>query len=250
MPKVFFSQMGLLDPEDLLTGKVILSLTPLALGLESKKRFAGQIHPGEAHYDVLCHSLETGYLANRLVDRGYPEVLDQVCPEEVAFFRMAVRLTGFLHDATEAIMSDVAAPIKQSSWFAQYRDVEACLSIAYFRHYLPVLFREGSETMGRLWGRVADVVHRADRIRLCLEASRLLPEEAYKNVIDSVADDWTIKATLDDLVWHCQNQRNPVKWGLCWKPIQMFEEEVPRLRVAIEIAGEKLIAKETEGGLK
>ena len=119
--------MARLDFIETRSGRRFTPLAPLASdiciediahALAHQCRFAG--HTRE-HYSVAEHSVR---VANLLWDRGFSRV---------------VQLWGLLHDASEAYLTDIPAPLKWSDVFAPYRAAEARLMLAVCeRFHLPI----------------------------------------------------------------------------------------------------------------
>ena len=204
--KVYYVGAGLVDAEKLLDGEIILGLEAIAAGLYQRNRFAGQTVTGQAGYDVLSHSLAVGELSERMIREAFhDEGADLykscvgLCPMEdvIEFSARAGNLWGCLHDVTEAIMADVPAPVKRTSYFDAYRRREVALGLKYQNSYLPALWDCRIPQHMTIRDLINQCVHRADTVRLALEAACLLPEDAFNNIMhsDSVAgvSPWIVK---------------------------------------------------------
>jgi 5'-deoxynucleotidase YfbR-like HD superfamily hydrolase len=234
--KVYFLDIGLVEAEDLVTGKIILPLRALAKGLESQKRFAGQTE-GES-FDVLRHSIGTAHLAaviawkllkGELKPGGDSGLFDW----RINFMVSECEAWGYFHDASEAVMADIASPVKRTQPFTGYRKAEAVLSEAYQRAYVPTLWGEShiKELSPSPWRRtfVEYVVHQADSVRLALEAIKLLPPDASNNVMDSL-----LPQTKELLLAELARGVDPLGWTLeHMTPVQYFCDRVKKLQRAL-----------------
>lgn len=111
-------------------------VTEIAPALSKLCRFTGHTR---SFYSVAQHSVLVSYL----------------CDPSHA-------LAGLLHDASEAYLADIAAPMKRSPAFAQYRDLEAYIQRA-------IEHEHGIE------GGIPADVQAADRLALAVEARDLMP---------------------------------------------------------------------------
>lgn len=231
MSLIYYQDVGLVDPEKLVSGEEILPPTAIAAALASKIRFAGQAD--EHSVTVLTHSIAVAALAARLASDYVSERPDdEFASPQASKFVEICRLWGLLHDATEAVLADVPKPVKETRLFWGYRAVEQELQVAYQKHYIPGLWGEGQES---LRANVESIVHTADACRLVLEAIHLLPAAAVNNVIDSVNTGPVKSALLDVLI-------DQVKWSgsavsslqNCGDEIEFFVSEVGRLQCIIE----------------
>jgi 5'-deoxynucleotidase YfbR-like HD superfamily hydrolase len=233
--KVYFLDIGLVEAEDLVTGKIILPLRALAKGLESQKRFAGQTE-GES-FDVLRHSIGTAHLAAIIAGKL---LTDERKPEDHGLFDWRINFMmseceawGYLHDASEAVMADIAAPVKRTQPFTEYRKAEAVLSEAYQRAYVPTLWgggriKELSHSRSRRTF-VEYVVHQADSVRLALEAIKLLPPDASRNVMDSL-----LPQAKELLLAELALGVDPLGWTHePMTPVQYFCDRVKKLQSAL-----------------
>jgi 5'-deoxynucleotidase YfbR-like HD superfamily hydrolase len=225
--KVFYIGDGLVDPELLVRGEHVLSINSISHGLASKKRFAGQ--SDRLEYDVLQHSVAVADYARTLADSQAALLKNEsdryLLPRET-------ELWGLLHDASEAVMSDVASPVKKTDVFTQYRHAEDDLLWAYQKHYVPSLFRPSTPKMRLEF--VNNVVHKADLVRLGVEGLRLLPEEALNNILDSALSD----SVRDLLNTECRRLArtgaDPLMWRQLATPKSYFPARVQELQREIE----------------
>jgi hypothetical protein len=118
-----------------------LRLADIARALSHQCRYTGHT---ERFYSVAEHSVH----------------VSRVC--EMQFGRLDLARYGLMHDASEAYLTDVAAPIKRSLAFEWYREVETRIMQAVCNRFkLPIA--EPRE------------VKQADEFMLAFEAHRLLP---------------------------------------------------------------------------
>ena len=131
----------------------------IAHGLSLLCRFAGQ---GERFYSVAEHSL----LVSRLLTSSPQEATDRsrVTWHFIHALHPSLRLVGLLHDASEAYMADVPAPIKALPQLDGYRQVEQQVMEAI----LTFLMRS---PRAENWD--GPSVHYADKLALRAEASML-----------------------------------------------------------------------------
>lgn len=122
----------------------VVNLTDIAHSLSQQCRFSGHTR---IPYSVAEHSVR---VAELLAEWG--------CSREV-------QLWGLLHDASEAYLQDVAAPVKHTDAFEAYRVAEAgWMRVICERFHMP------SEE--------PDDVRRADAVMLATEARDLMPYRA------------------------------------------------------------------------
>lgn len=124
-----------------------LVIEDIAHALSLVNRYTGHTHKA---YSVGLHSLTVAHLVKL---RGYSR---------------EIQLMALMHDATEAYLSDVAAPIKQSPIFAEYRRAEFMLDEVIIRRFV------GADAVGR------SVVKTADWDMLLAERKNVLPPGAWK----------------------------------------------------------------------
>lgn len=124
-----------------------LAIDDIAHALSLVNRYTGHTHDA---YSVGVHSLTVARLVKL---RGYSQ---------------QIQLLALMHDATEAYLSDIASPIKQSPIFAEYRAAEFALDAVIIRRFI------GSDVVGR------DVVKTADWDMLLAERKNVLPPGAWK----------------------------------------------------------------------
>lgn len=190
--KVFYRDAGLVEAADLLAGRIILNPWDIARGLRAHVRFCGQTD-GEPPWTVLSHSFFVSELAGVLardVDR-FPKIDRSSLRPDI--FVPLCQLWGLLHDASEAIVADVAKPFKALPAMGRYCDVEDQLLSAYRGDYAPWLGEAGAppNVLGRA---VCELVKLADSAALYIEASRLLPPEAVDNVFDHLSPEQQVVA--------------------------------------------------------
>jgi hypothetical protein len=127
----------------------LVRLADIARALSHVNRFTGHtILP----YSVAEHSVRVGRLAGQLAERAGKTKTEVI----------KITRAGLMHDATEAYLADVAAPIKHTPAFAGYRAAEERLWLAI------------AEACG-LEPELPEEVKRADLIMLATEAAELLP---------------------------------------------------------------------------
>lgn len=119
------------------------AIDDIAHGLSNICRFAGQVH---TFYSVAQHSV--------LVSHAMPQPL---------------ALWGLLHDASEAYISDVPAPVKVLDALAGYRAIEALLQRTIYQAF-------------GLSGDEPAELRAADLALRILEARELLPAEAAARI--------------------------------------------------------------------
>ena len=115
-----------------------LDIDDIAHALSNMCRFTGHV---SEFYSVAQHSME---VAN-------------ILPEEL-------KLTGLLHDASEAYLVDISRPVKRDSRFSFYREAEAVLEKCI------------AEKFGLTWP-WAEEVKRADNVLLLTEKRDLMGRE-------------------------------------------------------------------------
>lgn len=125
-----------------------LAIEDIAHALSLVNRYTG--HTFEA-YSVATHSLAVAKLVE---SRG---------------FSKQTQLWALLHDATEAYLSDIAAPVKQSPIFAAYRAAEKELEAVIRARFMP----------GVLGLKLAEV-KQADWDMLLAERNEVLPSGAWE----------------------------------------------------------------------
>lgn len=115
-----------------------IDLEDIAHALSMSCRFTGHT---KFHYSIAQHSVLVSYLAGA----------------EHAF-------AGLLHDASEAYLSDISSPIKRSSVFVEYKEIEKVLQSAIYTKFgLPVDEHPS--------------VKKADVTALCIEANSLFNQK-------------------------------------------------------------------------
>jgi 5'-deoxynucleotidase YfbR-like HD superfamily hydrolase len=220
--KVFYRDAGLVHAEDLLRGRIILSPTDIARGLAAHVRFSGQT-TCEVPWTVLSHSFLVSELAKKLAsdEMRFPGIDRLSFPESRRTFIQCCGLWGLLHDASEAIVSDVAKPFKHLPEFDGYRDVEANLLAAYRAHYVPWMQKSSivPSDLSPLGQSVSQVVKIADAAALYIEAAEFLPAEAVDNVLDGLDAPQTVVKLSHGLLPLSSFYGNP----------EAFQEAVERL---------------------
>jgi hypothetical protein len=239
MSLVYFIGTGLVDAEDVVSGKVVLDPKSIAYGLSGRKRFSGQSEKKQ-DFDVLRHSLMTGTLAARIAratlyaDGG--EDLGTQPINTLSAYQLTVmecELWGILHDASEAVMADVAAPVKRTETLREYAVAEHALGEFYQREYIPSLWdKENPDVAAARRRTVNRIVHVADMVRLNLEAIMLLPEDAAQNIIDSTEDAEVIRWRERELVAATRKggYGSPISWDSREVPVEYFQRKVSHLR--------------------
>lgn len=130
-----------------------LDIIDVAHALSHVNRYTGHTFKP---YSVALHSLTVAHLVKM---RGESR---------------ATQLWALLHDATEAYLSDIAAPVKQHDVFAGYREAERRLSEVICDRFMPHTIRTGY-----VWSEMAAKVKQADRDMLLAERRNILPKGAW-----------------------------------------------------------------------
>jgi len=169
---IYYRFDGLLEAHDLVSGKVLLSEDCCLHTLDQIPRFMGQTN---IRYSVLDHSVLCGIIALR----GAPllvELFPELKPPAV---RKAFGLAALYHDFGEAVMNDVAAPVKVE--LPEYKKADHELSQAYVKRAWGVaglIGAVGDYATTQVW----EALRYVDQAALLIEARRMLPGEASKNI--------------------------------------------------------------------
>lgn len=166
-----------------------IHIDDIAAALSKVCRFTGHC---SRFYSVAQHSVYTSKLVQYLVEAAEQQELWQ--------FKWSLALRGLLHDASEAYLSDIAAPVKRLSAFAGYRQAERDLAIAIYEAY-----------------GCADI-HGAHLVRYVDQ--RIVTNEAIA-LMPTIPDGWTVHPAFTALELQRAGIDNPFE---AWSPERAEQE--------------------------